>query len=308
MAMQSKWDLPSLTLLRQFVEVERTKGMGRAARKLGLSQSAVSKNMRRLEETVGAELFSRHTRGTQLTSAGEGFLHHSKRILIEYDHAVEIARMSADAGREIIRLGAGVVFSTLIIPQALSIFRKRHSTHRVQIRTLSVERIDRDLEMRRIDLAMHAAEKRASSAIIRQPVCVFRRAILCAASHPLAQVDPTNLNLARVADYPFVSLPLDNLQMRQLEYMAYDQNAGPLSFTLECDNLMGAFQILRNSNHLLFGSAELAGWAASDIVALPLSEDLGHYKVGFSYRADSEFGSPTRALMSAVKQVLNSKN
>jgi DNA-binding transcriptional LysR family regulator len=46
-----------MTLLRQFVEVADEQGIARAARSLRMTQTALSKNLRRLEETVGATLF-----------------------------------------------------------------------------------------------------------------------------------------------------------------------------------------------------------------------------------------------------------
>ncbi|GLS31188.1 DNA-binding transcriptional regulator, LysR family [Mesorhizobium albiziae] len=69
------------TLLRAFVAVTETGGFSRAARQLHLTQSAISHQIRRLEEQVGRPLLYRTTRSLTLTEDGEDFLRHAERIL-----------------------------------------------------------------------------------------------------------------------------------------------------------------------------------------------------------------------------------
>ena len=75
--------------LRCFVEVVESGGFGRAARRLGVSKSIVSRSIARLEAHLGARLLSRTTRGISPTEAGLEFKARSERILADLEEARE---------------------------------------------------------------------------------------------------------------------------------------------------------------------------------------------------------------------------
>lgn len=82
----------SLTHLRSFVVVAEEGHVGRAARRLHLSQPPLSRHILGLEEELGTPLFERTPRGMRLLPAGELFLQHARRILGDVDVAVAAVR------------------------------------------------------------------------------------------------------------------------------------------------------------------------------------------------------------------------
>lgn len=78
MTMESELDL---VRVRTFVTVAGGLSFSGAARRLGLSQSAVSQHVRRLETAIGRTLLERDTHTVRLTAAGEAFLGYAQRIL-----------------------------------------------------------------------------------------------------------------------------------------------------------------------------------------------------------------------------------
>ncbi|MBJ6760258.1 LysR family transcriptional regulator [Myxococcaceae bacterium JPH2] len=82
----------SITHLESFVAVAEEGHVGRAARRLHLTQPPLSRHILALEDELGTRLFERVPRGMRLLPAGEVFLTHARRILAEVDVAVSTVK------------------------------------------------------------------------------------------------------------------------------------------------------------------------------------------------------------------------
>jgi DNA-binding transcriptional LysR family regulator len=118
-------------ILRTFVAAARTLNFTHAARKVHLTQSAVSMQMNRLESDLGKILFRRITRGVELTADGERLLEYSRRILRLHDEAV--ASLSQPELDGLIRLGAAEDYASQHLPGILRRFGKRYPLVRVDL-------------------------------------------------------------------------------------------------------------------------------------------------------------------------------
>ncbi|MDG4863033.1 LysR substrate-binding domain-containing protein [Streptomyces sp. T-3] len=107
--------------LRTFLAVAQTLSFTQAARRLGLRQSTVSQQVRRLEDATGRRLFSRDTHGVELTEDGEAMLGFARSILEANERAAAFFAGTRLRGR--LRFGASEDFVLTRLPEILEAFR-----------------------------------------------------------------------------------------------------------------------------------------------------------------------------------------
>lgn len=122
--------------LRSFLAVAEELHFGRAAEKLHVDQSPLSRTIKELEEELGAQLFTRTTRSTRLTTAGQRLLEHVPRIFAAVDQARDSVRSAANGflGQLRIALSDGTTPSRL--PALLA--RCREEDPEIEVRLFEV--------------------------------------------------------------------------------------------------------------------------------------------------------------------------
>lgn len=111
-----------LNLVRSFVAIAEVKSFTRAGERLGRSQSAISLQIRRLEDQIGVRLLSRDPRHVVLTPDGEAFLPQARRLLRLNDEILSGLGGGDVAGE--VRLGAPEDFATVHLPHILGEFTR----------------------------------------------------------------------------------------------------------------------------------------------------------------------------------------
>lgn len=139
--------LPNLDMdaLRTLLATQQQGSLIRAAERVGRSQSAVSQQMRKLEEQIGQPLFRRRGRGLVLTETGDLILSYARRILELNDEAIRAARGASVEG--FVRFGLPGDFAETWLPAALGQFKKTHPAVRVEVAVerngVLLERLDK---------------------------------------------------------------------------------------------------------------------------------------------------------------------
>ena len=146
--------LPSYALLRSFECAARHQSFTQAAEELHLTQSAVSRQVKELEETIGFSLFRRAGRRVVLTEAGQRFAADLAKDLENLKQTVVRAVAAGSCG-SVLRLAVLPTFASRWLIPRLSSFYARHPGIEINISTRTVPF---DLEEERIDAAIHFGE------------------------------------------------------------------------------------------------------------------------------------------------------
>jgi DNA-binding transcriptional LysR family regulator len=138
-------------LLRTLVAVVDLRSFTKAAAKLGVTQPAVSAQIKRLQLLLGGDLFDRSIQGVSLTPHGELVVNYARRLLSINDQIIHIGN-SSPRPELVIRVGTPSDFIASMLPSTLAQFRERLSDVRFNVRTDFYEPLARQLRSGEIDL------------------------------------------------------------------------------------------------------------------------------------------------------------
>ena len=146
--------IPNLDVdqLKTFLAIAETGNFTRAAEDVNKTQSAVSMQMKRLEETIGRPIFARDGRGIRLTSDGERLVDYARRLVAINDEAVSIFRQPEMTGT--VRFGTPDDYADLFLPEILARFNRTHAQVNVDVECLQSADLAARIRNSELDLAV----------------------------------------------------------------------------------------------------------------------------------------------------------
>ncbi|WNI14828.1 LysR family transcriptional regulator [Actinacidiphila sp. ITFR-21] len=163
-----------IAALRTFTSIADCGGFHRAAAAIGLSQSAVSQHVRRLEKAVGRPLVERDGRGMRFTPPGETLLSEARKILAAHDEALfRLGRGERETGTIVV--GSTEHAADRILPAITGVLQERYPAHGVRFRLDRSGRLNAGLDRGSIDVAVFLgdAKDRASASAGALPLSWF---------------------------------------------------------------------------------------------------------------------------------------
>ena len=139
-------------LLRTLSAIADTGSFTAAARAVNRTQSAVSMQVKKLEESVGHPLFTREGRTVTLTAEGEALLGYARRILKLHDQALARFRQPELSG--VVRIGAPDDYVTVFLPRVLARFARAFPGVQVELRCEPSVSLRHHIEAGDLDLAL----------------------------------------------------------------------------------------------------------------------------------------------------------
>lgn len=144
----------NLAQYRIFYAVAQERNISRAAASLYISQPAISKSIRKLEESLGTPLFSRSSRGVQLTEEGSLLFQHVKTAFDSLKAGEEQLRQMTELGIGHLRIGVSTTLCKYVLLPYLKKFIELYPHIRISIECQSTNHTLQLLQERRIDIGL----------------------------------------------------------------------------------------------------------------------------------------------------------
>ncbi|GAA0578783.1 LysR family transcriptional regulator [Halomonas salifodinae] len=188
--------------LQAFVMVADLGSFHAAADQLNITQPALSRRIRKLEEMIGVLLFTRTTRQVHLTAAGRNFLERARKIVIDTEESLASLRGASSSRRELIRVGCLPSLGMKLIPAVLGEFRQCYPF--VALRVLDMNAIELVEEVAKGTLDLGIGMYTAANPNVQfKPLGREALGVVCHREHPVAERD--NLCWRDLRDYPIAS-------------------------------------------------------------------------------------------------------
>jgi DNA-binding transcriptional LysR family regulator len=203
-----------LRQIEAFLAVVDQGGFTRAARRLHLTQPAITRQVAALERLLGADLFDRTGRGVRLTVSGEAFLGPARRLIQTADEARDAVAQIASGQGGRLTVGASSTLATYILPPVLATYRLQHPSIDLSLRTGTAARMRALALSGEVDLALVTTEGAGGA---EHPALEFRAlgpyetCLALPTGHPAAM--QTHMTAALVAAEPLLVMePGTNLR------------------------------------------------------------------------------------------------
>lgn len=260
----------TLVQLRHFIALAQTGSFAKAAAQLFLTQPALSRSIRALEDELGHPLFDRVGRHSELTPFGRDALERARELVLGADDLRGSGRLAGDAQEGVVRVGMGSgPGAMLMTPLLLQVARERPRL-RVEIARAGTELLVRALRERSLDgLVVDVRSLRPAPDLDTQLLCEMRGAFMVRRGHPLLR-RRGGVGFEDLLRYPLGSVPLSDEVARVL-VERYGPRAHPsVCVTLLCEEIPSLVEVTRRSDTVLLAIRA----AAPDLVELKVQPAL----------------------------------
>src|ERR1700732_4258173 len=175
--------------LRYALSVYKERSFTKAAKRLNISQSAVSEQVKLLEQEIGFELFRRTSRGIESTDRGRTFLYESERVMGDLLNLSDTARRLRGALLDTLTIGMGSGMAQIFIPRMFADLKNDLPGARLEILTAPTKNIFNELHEERIDagIAIESDPDRLPAGVTFERLLDAEMALVTHPKHALAR-------------------------------------------------------------------------------------------------------------------------
>lgn len=269
--------------LRAFLAVAKLGNLTAAAESIGLTQPALTKTVRRLEDMLGARLFERSAKGMVLTEVGGAFLERALTIEMNWTQAREEVRARTKGTLSEFHVAAGAAYNTWIAPQLLRRLTDEFPDTRLVLESDVSGVMLPKLQAGEIHLLLGAFIQEVPDGIITEKLMDVVNGVLCCKTHPLAQL--SIVPAEALQEYRWVIYKRDTLMHRRLANYFMQFQLPPPRVMMEIDTMASTMRMVSETSYLTATPTSL-GTAAAEfgLVQLPLTTPIWAFPSGLWMR------------------------
>jgi LysR family carnitine catabolism transcriptional activator len=273
--------------------VARSSSFSDTAREMGVSQPALSRTIRLLEEELSVRLFDRNTRNVNLTAAGEMLLPAVERLVGDFETTFSELEHSLLGRRGRVVIGALPSVAAKLLPMVVAQFQADHPQVEVTVRDSLSGTLYQQMLERKIDFSITTPPEQPETFAF-EPLMIDECVLVCAAGDPLAAHGPASWSI--FGERPFIAMAPSSSVRRLTDAALIKANvsAKPL---FECAQLatVGGF-IVAGLGISALPRSTLPLLSGSEIAWTPLKAPKANRTIGIAHLANRSL-SPSAALL-----------
>ncbi|MCU6671423.1 LysR family transcriptional regulator [Enterobacteriaceae bacterium H4N4] len=286
--------------IRAFVEVARQGSIRGASRVLTLSQPALTKSIKELEEGMAAQLFVRRSKGVALTECGESFYQHASLILEELRSAQDDIRQRQGQQAGQINVGMGASVARMLMPPVIVRFHQQHPQVKVRIMEGQLVSMINELRQGELDFTINTYyqgpydHEFTFERLFEKPFAIF-----CREGHPARGA--TSIN--DLLKYSWTMPTPRGSYYKQLEEL-FNHRAQIPRVGIVCETFSSCISLVAQSDFLSILPQELGcdPLLAHRLVMLPVQETLPKATYYLIQRRDSRQTPLTESLITQFRR------
>lgn len=302
--------LDQITHLFRLQAIIEEGSLRRAAERLHVTQPALSRSLIQLEQYFGQALVERHARGVRPTLFGRKVLSASLRLMRQWELTDRELRTEANATTIDLRIGAGPVWRTVILPVVMLDMQQRFPNVVFEIHRAHPTESYRDLSEGRLDVILSGTgQEPQQPRLIQKQLGIVRNIVVAREDHPIfGRVNAEGRVRSETAlEYPWL-VYTEYSVYRELTIHAIHERLGTSPrIGLVCDSLNTTLATLQRGDYLSL-LPEPITLAASGPKLVPVPVDLvpREVSVGMIIREELESSEPVRELEIACASAIAS--
>ncbi|MBT3360998.1 MAG: LysR family transcriptional regulator [Rhodospirillales bacterium] len=292
-----------LQSLKYFLAVVDAGSFSAAARSQNITQPALTKRVRLLEEELGVRLFDRLPRGVSTTSYGEALAGHARLIRSEVENASADIDSLRGARAGHVRIGAGPSWGSDLLPRAIERVHRDRPEIQFFVRQLPEDRLFPALCDGELDIVVGVVPPPAGFENLESTTLISDQTnVVAHTDHPLTR--KSRVRLADLLEYPWV-LPSHLTMIRNVfDQLFHIGGLNPPKPVLESDPLVIRLALPRYGNFLTFtASQNLVEFGIGSLVSLNVPECSWQRNAGISVRSSGHLSPAARRLITELEQV-----
>ncbi len=237
--------------LKVFYSVATRLSFTKASSELFITQPAVSKHIRELEDEYGVKLFERAGNTILLTQAGELLLEYAKDVFEVYRKIEHGMGALINIQQGVLRLGASTTISQYIIPPVLAGFKKKYVESKVNLITGNTEQVENALLNKDIEVGIVEGQSK-NPAIKYTQFLKDELVLVCNATNVLAQTELISSNELRSLRFIFREQGSGTLEVIEHALRSVGIKPGQLATEMHLGSTEGIKSYLMNSDCVAF--------------------------------------------------------